>query len=162
MDLDFLKKVKLFKNLTEQELKTFSSKLKLIKVKEKEIIIKDGELGDKLYILYKGRVGISQKITMLDEEEERDKTFIVLSAKDFLFFGEIGLLESQKRTATVTAYADCELYTLTRKDFMQICKTNPSIGFRVIIEIALKLSHLVEKTNSDILKLTTALIYALR
>ena len=162
MDLDFLKKVKLFKNLTEQELKTFSCKLKLIKVKEKEIIIKDGELGDKLYILYKGRVGISQKITMLDEEEERDKTFIVLSAKDFLFFGEIGLLESQKRTATVTAYADCELYTLTRKDFMQICKTNPSIGFRVIIEIALKLSHLVEKTNSDILKLTTALIYALR
>ena len=162
MDLDFLKKVKLFKNLTEQELKTFSCKLKLIKVKEKEIIIKDGELGDKLYILYKGRVGISQKITMLDEEEERDKTFIVLSAKDFLFFGEIGLLESQKRTATVTAYADCELYTLTRKDFMQICKTYPSIGFRVIIEIALKLSHLVEKTNSDILKLTTALIYALR
>ncbi len=162
MDLDFLKKVKLFKNLTEEELITFSSKLKLIKVKEKEIIIKDGELGDKLYILYKGRVGISQKITMLDEEEERDKTFIVLSAKDFLFFGEIGLLESQKRTATVTAYADCELYTLTRKDFMQICKTNPSIGFRVIIEIALKLSHLVEKTNSDILKLTTALIYALR
>ena len=162
MDLDFLKKVKLFKNLTEQELKTFSSKLKLIKVKEKEIIIKDGELGDKLYILYKGRVGISQKITMLDEEEERDKTFIVLSAKDFLFFGEIGLLESQKRTATVTAYADCELYTLTRKDFMQICKTYPSIGFRVIIEIALKLSCMVEKTNSDILKLTTALIYALR
>ena len=162
MDLDFLKKVKLFKNLTEQELKTFSSKLKLIKVKEKEIIIKDCELGDKLYILYKGRVGISQKITMLDEEEERDKTFIVLSAKDFLFFGEIGLLESQKRTATVTAYTDCELYTLTRKDFMLICKTYPSIGFRVIIEIALKLSCLVEKTNSDILKLTTALIYALR
>ena len=162
MDLDFLKKVKLFKNLTELELKTFSCKLKLIKVKEKEIIIKDGELGDKLYILYKGRVGISQKITMLDEEEERDKTFIVLSAKDFLFFGEIGLLESQKRTATVTAYADCELYTLTRKDFMQICKTYPSIGFRVIIEIALKLSCMVEKTNSDILKLTTALIYALR
>ena len=162
MDLDFLKKVKLFENLSEQELKTFSSKLKLIKVKEKEIIIKDGELGDKLYILCKGRVGISKKITMLDEEEDRDKTFIVLSAKDFLFFGEIGLLGSQKRTATVTAYSDCELYTLTHKDFMQICKTNPGIGFKVIMEIALKLSHLVEKTNTDVLKLTTALIYALR
>ncbi len=162
MDLDFLKKVKLFKNLTEQELNTFSSKLKLIKVKEKEIIIKDGELGDKLYILCKGRVGISKKITMLDEEEDRDKTFIVLSAKDFLFFGEIGLLGSQKRTATVTAYSDCELCTLTHKDFMRICKLNPRIGFKVIMEIALKLSSLVEKTNSDVLKLTTALIYALR
>ncbi|NQV19542.1 MAG: cyclic nucleotide-binding domain-containing protein [Armatimonadetes bacterium] len=162
MDLDFLKKVKLFQNLTEQELITFSSKLKLIKVKENEIIIKDGELGDKLYILYKGKVGISKKITMLDEEEDRDKTFIVLSAKDCLFFGEIGLLESQKRTATVTANSDCELYTLTHKDFMHICKANPRIGFRVNMEIALKLSHLVEKTNSDVLKLTTALIYALR
>lgn len=162
MDLDFFKKVKLFNNLTEQELKTFSSKLKLIKVKEKEIIIKDGELGDKLYILCKGRVGISKKITMLDEEENRDKTFIVLSAKDFIFFGEIGLLGSQKRTATVTAYSDCELCTLTHKDFMQICKTYPRIGFKVIMEIALKLSHLVEKTNTDVLKLTTALIYALR
>ena len=162
MDLDFLKKVKLFENLTEQELKTFSSKLKLIKVKEKEIIIEDGELGDKLYILCKGRVGISKKITMLDEEEDRDKTFIVLSAKDFLFFGEIGLLGSQKRTATVTAYSDCELCTLTHKDFMQICKINPRIGFKVIMEIAIKLSRLVEKTNTDVLKLTTALIYALR
>ncbi|MDP8203215.1 MAG: cyclic nucleotide-binding domain-containing protein [Candidatus Tenebribacter mawsonii] len=162
MDLNFLKNVNLVKELTTQELKIFSSKLKTVKYKENEFLIEENKDSDKLFILFKGKVIISKKITMIDEQEKIDKTFISLCADDYAFFGEIGLLGLQKRTATCRAKTECTLYTIDHKDFMSICKLNPEIGFKMLLEIARKLSGLLEKTNEDVLKLTTALIYALK
>lgn len=162
MDFTFLNKVDMVKNLTDQELKTISSKLKTVKYSENEFIIEENKESDKLFILYKGEVVISKKMTMIDEQEKIDKTFITVNADDHAFFGEIGLLGLNKRTATCKAKTECTLYTIDHKDFMSICKSNPEIGFKILLEIARKLSRLLEKNNEDILKLTTALIYALK
>ena len=162
MDLVFLKKVDLVKELTVQELKTFSSKLKTVKYKKDEFLIKENKESDKLFILYKGEVVISKKMTMIDDQEKIDKTFISLNADDHAFFGEIGLLGLQKNTATCKAKTECILYTINHKDFMSICKSNPEIGFKMLLEISRKLSRLLDRTNEDILKLTTALCYALK
>ena len=162
MDLAFLKKVDLVKELTVPELKTFSSKLKTVKYKESEFLIEENKENDKLFILYKGEVVISKKMTMIDDQEKIDKTFISLTANIHAFFGEIGLLGLQKSTATCKANTECILYTINQKDFISICKSNPEIGFKMLLEISRKLSRLLEKTNEDVLKLTTALIYALK
>ncbi len=162
MDLAFLKKVTLVKELTTQELKTFSSKLKTVKYKENEYIIEENKQSDKLFILFKGDVVISKKMTMIDEQEKIDKTFITICAEDHAFFGEIGLLSLNKRTATCKAKTECSLYTIDHKDFMNICKSNPEIGFKILLEISRKLSRLLDRTNEDVLKLTTALCYALK
>lgn len=162
MDLSFLKKVSMFKELTSNELKTFASKLKLVKYREGDAIITEDEMSDIMYILYTGKVVISKKMSLIDEQEQINKTFIVLSAENHVFFGEIGLLGLQKRTATCSAKTDCQFYIINHKDFMSICKDNPDIGFKVLLEISRQLSHLIERTNEDVLKLTTALIYALK
>ena len=162
MDLNFLKSVNLVKELTSEELSVFSSKLKTVKYKEDEFLIEENKDSDKLFILLKGEVVISKKMTMIDEQEKIDKTFISLCADDHAFFGEIGLLGLHKRTATCKAKTECTVYTIDHKDFMSICKSNPEIGFKMLLEIARKLSWLLEKTNEDVLKLTTALIYALK
>ena len=162
MDLKFLKKVSLLKDLTPQELEIFAKKLKLAKFKENDAIITENKLSDKLFILYSGEVCISKKMTMIDEQEQINKTFITLKSMYHVFFGEIGLLGFQKRTATATAKTDCELYTINQQDFMNICIDHPTIGFKVLLEISRKLSSILEKTNDDVLKLTTALIYALK
>ncbi len=162
MDLAFLKKVDLVKELTVPELKTFSSKLKTVKYKESEFLIEENKENDKLFILYKGEVVISKKMTMIDDQEKIDKTFISLTANNHAFFGEIGLLGLQKSTATCKANTECILYTINQKDFISICTSNPEIGFKMLLEISRKLSRLLEKTNEDVLKLTTALIYALK
>jgi len=143
-------------------LKTFSSKLKTVKYKESEFLIEENKENDKLFILYKGEVVISKKMTMIDDQEKIDKTFISLTADDHAFFGEIGLLGLQISTATCKTKTECTLYTIDYKDFLSICKSNPEIGFKLLLEIARKLSWLLEKTNEDVLKLTTALCYALK
>jgi CRP/FNR family transcriptional regulator, cyclic AMP receptor protein len=162
MDKSFLKKVVLFKDLNTEELEIFARKLRELNVKKGNTIIKEDEESDKLFILYKGDVSISKKITMVSEEEQINKTFMTLSASDHQFFGEIGLLGFLKGTANVLARTDCTLYTINQKSFLEICELHPGIGFKILLEISRKLSKLLEKMNDDILKLTTALIYALK
>jgi len=162
MDLTFLKNVNLFKDLTASELKTLASKLKIEKYNEDDFLIKENQENKKLFILYKGTVVISKKMSMIDDQEKIDKTFITLHEDDHAFFGEIGLLGLNTSTATCKTKTECTLLTIERKDYMFICKTYPEIGFKTLLEIARKLSGLLEKTNDDVLKLTTALIYALK
>ncbi len=162
MDLNFLKKVSLFSTLTNEELKIVAGKLKIVKCKQGEAIITEKEKSDKLYILYSGSVMVSKKMTMVDEEETLDKTFTVIKSNDYMFFGEIGLLGYRKRTADVIAKTPCEFFSVNQKDFMDISKNHPEIGFKILLEVSCKLSQILEKTNEDVLKLTTALIYALK
>jgi CRP/FNR family transcriptional regulator, cyclic AMP receptor protein len=162
MNLTFLKNIQLFKNLTTKELEYFASKMKLVRIKQDELIITENEMGDEMFILYEGEVNISKKMSMIDEQEKIDKTFICLDASMNVFFGEVGILGIQRRTANCQAKTDCQLYSINHKNFMDICKEQPQIGFKVMHEISLQLSKLLEKTNEDVLKLTTALIYALK
>lgn len=163
MDLQFLKKVPLLKNLTRDELKILENCLKSKKFKKGDLIIKENEVSNQLFILHEGKITISKKMTMIDtEEKEKDKTFITLSSDNYNFFGEIGFLgKVQKRTATAIAKTDCELYTLSKKEFLKVAEKNPSLGYKILMEIACNLSIYLEKADSDILKLTTALIFAL-
>ena len=162
MDVAFLKNVSLFKELTNEELKFFASKLKHIKRSKGDAIIKENEEGDQLFILYKGEVVVSKKMTMIEDETSIDKNIIRLTPKNYSFFGEIGLICAQKRTATVTATVDSEFFLIDHKRFMIIAKERPGIAIKLLMEIAKKLAKNLEKTNSDVLKLTTALIYALK
>ncbi|MBN1327533.1 MAG: cyclic nucleotide-binding domain-containing protein [Candidatus Cloacimonetes bacterium] len=162
MDQEFLRKVSLFNQLDDRELNIFSEKLTSVNFREGDKIITDHQESDNLYILYSGSVIISKKMSMIENQEELDKTFTVLNAEAHPFFGEIGLLGFRKRTANVTADSDCLLYTINQEDFMKISREYPRIGFKVLLEISRKLSEILEKTNEDVLKLTTALIYALK
>lgn len=162
MDLTFLKKVELFKSLSQPELKTVASYLKIQKFKKDDILIAEGDLGNEMFILYKGEVNISKKMSMIDDQEKIDKTFVRLKSENADYFGEVGLLGNQKRTANCMAKTDGQLYCLRNKDYLKITGDYPQIGMKIMMLIAQKLAKTLEKTNEDILKLTTALIYALK
>ncbi|HPR18771.1 MAG TPA: cyclic nucleotide-binding domain-containing protein [Candidatus Cloacimonadota bacterium] len=162
MDPAFLKKVKLFKDLTQDELKIISALLSIRKFRKGETIITEAEEGDEMYILHEGEVEISRQMSMIDEQEKIDKTFVRLKAANADHFGEVGLLGKQKRTASCKAVTDCQLYCLKHCDFQVISHKYPQISTKILMEIASHLAETLEKTNQDILKLTTALIYALK
>jgi CRP-like cAMP-binding protein len=115
-----------------------------------------------MFILYQGEVEISKKMSMIDEQEKIDKTFVRLTADKAEYFGEAGLLGNQKRTADCRARTDGLLFCLRDKDFLKIARDYPQIGMKIMLLVAQKLARHLEKTNQDVLKLTTALIYALK
>ena len=69
-------------------------------------IVREGDAGDRFYIVARGRLTATQSGRVLRE----------LTAGDS--FGEIALLRDVPRTATVTASEEVELYALERADFI--------------------------------------------
>ena len=75
-----------------------------------ETIIREGDIPDKFYVVVSGEVDI------LQQNEQGEQLINHLTARQF--FGEIGILETEKRTATVRAHTDVELMSLNRMAFL--------------------------------------------
>ena len=101
-----LKKLSLFKNLSEKTLELIASKLKKIKYEENQIIVTEDTIGDTLYLISKGRVRITKNGVYIRDLESGN------------CFGEnVLLLSNVKRTATVTAIDKVVCYVLSKSDF---------------------------------------------
>jgi glucose-6-phosphate 1-dehydrogenase len=76
-----------------------------------ETIIKAGDMAKEMYLISRGQVEVKDKSGK-----------VVKTLKDGDFFGEIGLLMSTPRTATVVAKTQCDLFVLKRADFSRILR----------------------------------------
>ncbi len=154
--LEALKKVSLFKDFADDEeaIKKIAGICKERSYKKNTAIIKEGEKGDELFILIKGDVNIIKK-TLQNEEY----TVVTLKGEwGDVFVGEQGLLDEDRRSATVETVTPCTFLIITREDFMTFGDENPVLGLKITRVIAKKLSTNLRKTNKDIITLFSALV----
>jgi len=78
-----------------------------------DVIIRDGEPGERFYIIAEGHAGASKDGKQLREMGAGES------------FGEIALLRRIPRTATVTALTCLEARTLAREEFLAAVTGNP-------------------------------------
>jgi len=128
-----------------------------------DTIIREGDSGDEMNILLEGEVEISRKLTLLASQEydELSKTLVRFAAKERPFFGEMGLLEQQERTASVSSRTDCKLVTVKQASLEELYGEDPQMGVAILKLIGLTAGERLLKTNRDVMKLTTALCLAL-
>ena len=86
-------------------------KLELIKVPPNKILFKEGDKGDKFYLIKSGSVEISTSKTKGKKIYKTGETF-----------GELALLERKKRNETVKTLEQCYLYELDGKIFRKVVK----------------------------------------
>jgi CRP-like cAMP-binding protein len=155
--IKILKNVGFLKELAnkEEELKKIAEIINYKKMKKGTIIIKEGEIGDNFYILKSGKVSILKKT--LDNEEYSVAT-LESKGDNIVFFGELALLDNDKRSATVVADSDVELLAISRDDFIKLGNKYPYIGLIITREISKILASRLRKANEDIVTLTAALI----
>jgi len=159
-DYNLFKNYLIFDELSEDEIKKFIDLMKFEKVKNNEIIIKEGDDGDTIVLLLSGEVNITQALTLRNSKtitDNREKTSIRIDSKNsHHFFGEISLFnEVDKRTATITATTDCEIAILDDNDIINLCNENYRLGYKIMKNLAEKLASSLESTNRQVLKLTT-------
>ena len=159
-DYNLFKNYLIFDGLSETEIEKFIKLMTFKKVKKNEVIIKEGDDGDTIILLLSGEVSMTQALTLKNSKaisDNREKTSIKIdSKKSHHFFGEISLFnEVDKRTATITATTDCEIAILDDNEIIKLCNENHTLGYKIMKNLAEKLASSLERTNSQVLKLTT-------
>jgi CRP-like cAMP-binding protein len=104
--VELLKSLAIFRPLPPPTLEFLASKLTYHEVAADDVVIREGETGDRFYVIAEGRVDVDAG------GEHRGE----LGPGDF--FGEIALLRNVERTATVTALEDSVLFSLSRDEFV--------------------------------------------
>ena len=153
--IEKLKKVEIFSDLVSQS-EAMEKVLKIIKkvvVPVGKQITIEGEAGDDAFILVKGSVRIIKK-TLQNEEY----TVITLNEASHALIGELGLLDSDKRSATVIAETACELFVIHRNEFIEFGNQYPHLALPITRQIAKVLSRRLRKSNQDFISLFSALV----
>ena len=162
IDATLFQKIFLFQDIKPDELHRVLDRTSRREFPAGTVIIQEGEPGDSLFIMAAGEVEITKQLTLvLDEDTPKERVMIRLKAEDGVYFGEMALLESETRSATVTALTDCSLLELHQKDFLELIEQHPPMGIKLLLRLAQLLSRHLRKTNQDVVKLTTALAISL-
>ena len=157
--LDKLNKFQIFNSLNSNEIKLFHENMKLKTFSANSTIVNEGDDGESLLFLLSGEVVITKALTLLTSQsnvDNREKAMDRVSGD--VSFGEMSMFsKNDKRTATISAKVDCEIGFLDQEKFWIVCEKNPSIGFVVMKNIGQLLVNNLNRTNNQVLKLTTAL-----
>jgi MFS family permease len=105
-DLSLLRGIDVFAPLGPVALERLAEALEPARAAAGEAIVRQGEEGDRFYVIVAGTVEVSVDGARVREQGAGE------------YFGEIALLRGGPRTATVTAREDVELRTLRREPFL--------------------------------------------
>lgn len=96
-----------------------------------EIIFQEGEVGDTMYIIWSGRVAV------VKGEWQAPAVLGYRGVGEFI--GEMALLESQPRSASVVALEPVRALQIRRDDFEKLLNTNPAMGLSILGTLSARL-----------------------
>jgi len=141
---DFLRRIEMFIGLSEETLETIAGLCRPQTYPAGAVIIERNSPPDDFYLIRQGTVEI---LTAPTEEAERDSHSVVVTLGRGQSFGEMGLIDSGRRSATVRAATDVDLLAINCRDFLALCETDTAIGYHVMRNIAVDLSFKLRYRN---------------
>jgi len=111
-------------------------------------VFRQGDRGDKLYVVARGTVTVSARTGASEPESQAEKPIAVLQDGDH--FGEIALLQDAPRMATVRTRTDCVFLTLASDEFRELLRRSPELRrkFEEISRRRLDESNTIARPNS--------------
>ena len=119
--VEALKGVELFHALTEEERRALATRLRVAPFVRGEAMTRQGAEAHWLYLITRGDADV--RVSVDGNLSERIAT---LHAGDF--FGEMGMMTGEPRTATVIALSDVECYRVDKDAFHDILQQRPEIA----------------------------------
>jgi CRP/FNR family cyclic AMP-dependent transcriptional regulator len=125
--IELLKRVPLFAACSRQELGKVALAADEIDIREGKELTKEGAAGHEFFVLVEGTADVRRKGRKVNTMGPGD------------FFGEIALVSSRPRTATVTATSPVRLLVVTDRSFRTLMQKVPSIQRKVLTTLAERL-----------------------
>jgi CRP/FNR family cyclic AMP-dependent transcriptional regulator len=137
-----LRNVKLFENLTEDEIGIVSKEMKEKDFAANTKVFEEKSTGDELYIIKKGKV----EITLTRD----DSVLVLAELGKYSFFGEMAVLTSKERSAAVTTIEPSSFFILKSNKLLSLIDTHPRIAANIFKALAEVLSDRIAKTNDNL------------
>jgi serine/threonine protein phosphatase PrpC/CRP-like cAMP-binding protein len=138
MKRDVLANMPLFSRLSERELLRVMQAVEVREYKDGEVVIREGDKGDELFIVLEGNVRVSraeQVLTQLGPGEH---------------VGEMALIRSVPRSASVTAVGPAELIAIRRADFFEILRKEHEVAVKMLWQFLGVLADRLDATSSEL------------
>ncbi|HEY1170080.1 MAG TPA: cyclic nucleotide-binding domain-containing protein [Verrucomicrobiae bacterium] len=129
-----LQGVPIFAGLSEEAIELLVKHAREIEVKAGDFIVREGESGNRFYLVGEGEVRVVKHAGTAHEVE-----LAHLIAHDF--FGEMCILETLPRSASVQTVTDAKVIALSSMDFLSLYKALPSEYGILILNLARDLSR---------------------
>jgi CRP/FNR family transcriptional regulator, cyclic AMP receptor protein len=128
--------VPLFEGLSKKQLRRISSLMTRIDRPAGQVLITEGQQGLEFFIVLEGEV------------EVRRGDRVIATRRPGEYVGEIALLDSRPRTATVVATAPVSIEVLNRREFLSLLAEAPELSEQLLATMAQRLADL--ETQSPI------------
>jgi small-conductance mechanosensitive channel/CRP-like cAMP-binding protein len=138
-----LRTVDLFRPLSDEELGRVIARTRPLHYSAGERIIEEGRTGDSFFIIDQGHVRVWKRMGGAPREIAR--------LVEGQFFGEMALLTGERRSATIEAVTDVDLFMIDKAAFQDILASNPTIA----VDISTLLSERREALSHAADDLTT-------
>jgi CRP-like cAMP-binding protein len=131
-----LKQTTLFQGLNLEALEEIAQQAKFRQFFPNDTIVWQGKASDALFLIVNGIVAVKRILA-------GDKEILLAYLMSGSTFGEVGILENQPRSATVSALSDVDVLVIRREDFLKILNKYPSVA----IELAKMLGRYLVESN---------------
>ncbi|MEO5675089.1 MAG: cyclic nucleotide-binding domain-containing protein [Chitinophagales bacterium] len=128
-----LKSLTLFAETPETILAEIAHLIEEEEVVTGRLIVKEGDIGNCMYIIFRGSVRI----------HKADQTLALFKEKEF--FGELSLLDPETRSASATAVTDCFLLKLGQESVYDLFELRPEVGKSFIKILCRRIRMMNEK-----------------
>ena len=138
--IDGLSKVWLFNGLAQDDLVHLAQLAKTRVYKSRETIVSKGDPADEFYVLLRGRAKVTAQ-----GKEGADTAINVMGPGEV--FGEVGILDGQPRSATVTTLEECEMAVVDKRAFDGLLAASPAVAIRLLTVLAGRIRELTTRVE---------------
>ncbi|MEI6406863.1 MAG: Crp/Fnr family transcriptional regulator [Actinomycetes bacterium] len=122
----------LFSALDDADASSLRSSMVEIKISRGDTLFKEGDEGDRLYVVVEGKLKLGTSST-----DGRENLLSILGPGEM--FGELSLFDPGPRTATATAVTDTRLLALSHDQVIGLVTRSPQVALQLLERLAQRL-----------------------
>ncbi len=137
-----LKNIEIFADLSVNELAAVASVTEEAAFDEMEMVFREGEIGDTLFLILEGEVAVIK-----DCNAEREFELDSIGPGDY--FGEMALFGDDRRSATIRVKKNARFLTLNKQELQEIVREYPQIALHVCRVLSMRIRRLHGKISNQ-------------
>jgi signal transduction histidine kinase len=131
MNIDELRQVPLFADISEEDLEQLYKMADTISIPAGQLVLREGDPGDSLYVLLDGELEVTKR--------QGDQDILLAIYKPGQFFGEMALLEQTPRSASVRTLQESRLMVISQVAFQTLLSCSPSAPLKILHTVTSRL-----------------------